>query len=411
MRPVFSLIHRVGFLFTFLLSACGGDDTTNAEVPTFYEHVAPIVYKHCTDCHSEGGMAPFPLLRHEQAAAVAKSMKSSTASRQMPPFHVDNTGDCNTYTDANWLADEEIATIAAWADAGAPAGDPAKAPAQQERAGGLDEVSMTLDLPVYTPKASVDDDYRCFVLDQTLSAEKFLIAVEPKPGEERMVHHMLLYVLPDDKVEREVERLDESEDGPGYTCFGSARVDGVSVVAAWSPGASPTRSPEGTGLRIPAGRKFVVQVHYNMANGVFEDHTTIDLQLVDRVERRAEIIPIPHFGLSLDPRQKHVVSEAILDFNRPAPFTIYATNPHMHLLGRTMDSHVLHGQEETCIVKVTDWNYHWQGFYQYEMPIAVQQGDKVRIRCGYDTTASTQTVVWGDRTQDEMCLNILYIAE
>src|SRR5207302_174497 len=76
-----------------------------------------------------------------------------------------------------------------------PAGDATKTitpPAQAH----LDVVTNTLDIgATYTPHGSGDDDYRCFIVDPGLATDAFLTAYEVKPGEARVVHHVILYSL------------------------------------------------------------------------------------------------------------------------------------------------------------------------------------------------------------------------
>src|SRR5687768_14618194 len=92
-------------------AGAGGADATT----TWWEHVAPIVYDNCLGCHTDGGIAPYPLVAYENARPVATVMKTQTADRTMPPWHADNSSSCQTYADARWLTDEQIATIGAWA--------------------------------------------------------------------------------------------------------------------------------------------------------------------------------------------------------------------------------------------------------------------------------------------------------
>src|SRR5262249_60243232 len=102
--------------------AAGSAGSPPGEAPTYYKDIAPIVNAHCASCHVDGGIAPFSLLDYDSASAVAAMMKVKTQAREMPPWNPDNSGDCNTYSNARWLDDNDIATIAAWADPRAPEG-------------------------------------------------------------------------------------------------------------------------------------------------------------------------------------------------------------------------------------------------------------------------------------------------
>src|SRR5690606_876907 len=78
-----------------------------------------------------------------------------------------------------------------------------------------------------------------------------------------VVHHVLLYRL-DAADAEEVARLDEDDDGPGYTCFGSPGGAGIpETIAGWAPGQGPERYAPGTARRVGEGSVLVMQIHYN----------------------------------------------------------------------------------------------------------------------------------------------------
>jgi hypothetical protein len=52
---------------------------------TFSEDVAPILYKHCANCHHPNDIAPMALLTYEQARPWAAAIREAVLSRQMPP--------------------------------------------------------------------------------------------------------------------------------------------------------------------------------------------------------------------------------------------------------------------------------------------------------------------------------------
>src|SRR5439155_19039759 len=95
--------------------------------PTFTKDVLPIFQKSCQDCHRPGQMAPFSLVRYEDARPWARSIKDKVVSRYMPPWHLDRT--IGEYSPDPSLSDKEVETIARWVDIGAPKGDAKDAPA------------------------------------------------------------------------------------------------------------------------------------------------------------------------------------------------------------------------------------------------------------------------------------------
>jgi hypothetical protein len=95
----------------------------SAQEVTFARDVAPILYESCVECHREGSFAPMSLLTYEQARRFASAIRYRVSNRQMPPWHVDQTLGVQRFANDVSLTDEEIGTIVAWVDAGAPRGD------------------------------------------------------------------------------------------------------------------------------------------------------------------------------------------------------------------------------------------------------------------------------------------------
>ncbi len=399
---------------TALLVACSsesdGGTQTSADQVTFYEDVAPIVYENCVGCHRPGTITPFSLIDYDSAQAVAGDMALATSERIMPPMPVDNSGACNTYSNARWLTDEEIATIGKWAETGALEGDPANAPPLPEAPAGITAPEATLDMGVtYTPNDALDDDYRCFVLPAPVDTLSFVTAYEVVPGDARVVHHVIVYQPNDDAEADKMAGIDDADPGDGYTCFGGPRVDANPLVL-WAPGASVVQMPEGTGTPLFGGRKLVMQVHYNLNGGSYPDRTQIKLQLAKVVARPSVYFAVGDVEMRLTPGLEHAQTTASFDLQDQAPFTIYGALPHMHTLGRTLHVAIDSADQSQCVVDVDRWDFHWQNAWWYDQPLTVSGATKATITCGYDTTGRTEMVTWGEGTMDEMCLNYVYVS-
>ncbi|MFB3112161.1 MAG: cytochrome c, partial [Gemmatimonadales bacterium] len=103
------------------------------EEVTFTRDIAPILQRSCQNCHRAGGVAPMPLTTYEEVRPWARTIKYRTAIRDrmgaMPPFYVEPGIGIQEFKNDHPLRDEELAKIQAWADNGAPQGDPADMPA------------------------------------------------------------------------------------------------------------------------------------------------------------------------------------------------------------------------------------------------------------------------------------------
>ena len=68
------------------------------------------------------------------------------------------------------------------------------------------------------------------------------------------------------------------------------------------------------------------------------------------------------------------------------------------------------GGESTCLVDVPKWDFQWQQFYFYQSHtgIAVKPNSTLKLTCTWNNPTSN-TVRWGESTDDEMCLAFLYV--
>ena len=377
--------------------------------PTYSEDVAPLLDAHCTTCHQAGGIAPFALTDYASAKTYAGKIAEKTTAREMPPMPVNNDGSCNTYTNARWLSKEEIQTFAAWAKGGAPAGDANVERHLPDPPPTLDDPDAVVDIGTdYTPDMSLgQDDYRCFVVDAPTDKREFVTEYQVIPGDARVVHHVIVYQPSSDDAVANAEALDAASVGDGYTCFGSSGVD-ADPLALWAPGAGSIAHPAGTGLRLAAGRKLIVQIHYNLENGVYPDRTRVALRFAKEPVITGQYWAAANTDMVVPPGRAHVESSATNGFPEPTTFKVHGAIPHMHTLGRTLRV-TAEGKDSQCLVDVDRWDFHWQNAWWYDEPLELKDVAALNITCGFDTRTRTETVRWGDSTTDEMCISYFYV--
>lgn len=380
---------------------CGNDLDLPAETPS-WEEVAPILGEHCSQCHNTEGIAPFPLVDAESAATYAASIKYAVTARTMPPFLPSTCGDCQTWRDSNQLSDEEIAILAAWADGGAPTGD-AEVPIEDPP--GLDRVDATVDIGAeYTPDAAVDDDYRCFLVDSG-EVGSYLTGFDIHPGDQRVVHHVIIYQPTDEGAVSAAESLDAADDGPGYSCFSGAMVD-ADTLGGWAPGGGAVTLPEGTGIPLTS-EKLILQLHYNLANGAWPDLTSADLRIDANVDYPGSFYTLKQTDLALEPGRSAITRSASVEV--PAEARVWGLISHMHARGVSTGVTRTRDGEETCMLDVPRWDFNWQAFWFYEEPVDVAPGDVVTLSCTFDTSGDSEVVDWGESTADEMCVAFAFV--
>lgn len=415
---------------------------------TFYGDVAPLLADACGSCHAEGGISSIPFSSYEDVVRWAPAIAAAVQSRAMPPFNVNNDGSCNTYADARWLGDEEIALIGEWVDEGVREGDaslgmPEPTPLPRLSGATIQTLAGPADYhPVSEGLAlAAADDYQCFLVDPGLDRDKFLVGYDVHPGNASIVHHVIGFnvdldrtvLIPGQGVTTNRALIEDhkakSPGAEGWDCFSAAgegvMIEGVPVT--WAPGTGATHFPEGTGIRIAEHEVMVLQIHYNLAadDGV-PDNTTVDLDLVDAVDREAHMALADGFLMTLlDPEPatlpagkadaSYAWSMALdalptQDLSHLDDIEILGILPHMHERGRTMTVDFDTEEGAGCVAQVDRWAFQWQQAYFLEQPVRTKIGNAINVTCTYDTRGADDPIRPGFGTADEMCLAGVYLA-
>src|SRR5580765_6224136 len=370
-------------------TALAGDpapETRDGKSVTWSRDVAPIVQEHCQGCHRAGDIAPFSLESYGDAYRERRKVLRAVEQRNMPPWKpVPGFGE---FLGARRLADGEIALIREWIAAGAPEGDPGDLPAPRRWPD-----TWTLGTPdvVLAPEASFEvpagdrDLYRCFVIPTSFAQDRYVSAVEFVPGNRKVVHHVLAYT---DTTGASVA-LDRAEPGLGYTCFGGPGFDPAGGLGGWAPGARPLTTPDGVGMLLPAGARVVMQVHYHhRGDGPAEDRTRIGLYFARKpVDQRVRSIPVLNrtFVIPAGAARHEVRASFTVPANRN--FHAIGIAPHMHLLGREMTVTATYPDGTVRpLVRIDDWDFHWQGMYDFAAPVPLPAGTRVDLTAVYDNS-------------------------
>ncbi|MEX1369086.1 MAG: hypothetical protein AB1Z98_38520, partial [Nannocystaceae bacterium] len=279
--------------------------------------------------------------------------------------------------------------------------------------------------------------FLCFSVDPELTEDAYLQAMQIVPGNDKIVHHVLIYVDEDGSSAEAA-----GEDG-WYPCSGGGAQG--NLVGAWAPGSLPLRTPPDVGFAVPAGSRLVMNIHYH-PNGVPEvdDSTGIDIDWMDErppylaqlelIGNGQGLLPGPNDEGGIEFR----IPPGVSDHTESMLFTLPSSLPelrlwtigsHMHYVGVDMIIGVARetspGPEEECLLHTPTYSFEWQRSYEYDRTLdelpRIAGGDKLFMRCTYDNTMDNPGVVealqqqgldapievfLGEETLDEMCLGI-----
>jgi hypothetical protein len=390
-----------------------GISGANAQTPTYNEQVACILYEHCTTCHHDGGIAPFSLMDYDDASAAAFGVMGAVNAGTMPPWPPNP--DYNSLAHERLLTQNEIDIITNWVNGGQPQGS---GPAPQEPVYTNSEAIANPDLvatmPPYTINTQGNDVYRCFVIPTSLNQDVFITEIEIVPGNPEAVHHVLLY---QDQTNVPAQ-LDIDDFGPGYTSFGGTGSNDSELIGGWVPGQLHRAYPPNFGVRIPAGSNIIMQVHYPASANGQTDQSKVNIKYSTSTVREVFITaPLNHGSLNEGPLSIPANQESTFtcDYSAPSQYdiTILDVSPHMHLLGKSIKSWAVTPTNQTIpLIEVEDWDFHWQGFYEFRNPIKIPAGSTLHSTATYDNTTNNpenpnsppQHVYAGESTTEEMML-------
>jgi peroxiredoxin/mono/diheme cytochrome c family protein len=398
---------------------------------TYYRDVLPILQNNCQSCHRPGEVGPFSLMTYKQAVRWASDIKEYTKSRQMPPWKITEGV---SFRNERRLSDKDIATLAAWADNGTPEGDAKDAPKAKEYVDGW--MLGTPDL-ILQPKEEFvvgpggRDLFRCFVLPTNLTEDKYVVAIEVKPTNPRVVHHTLNFIDSQGrgrKLETKAQedekdkKSDEYDRGPGYSMAMGVGFQPNGALSGWAPGQLPNKLPDGYGWYLPKGSDVVMQVHYHRDGRIEKDRTQIGIYFAKKTDGikpyKSGVIAgqFPRVGLfpGIPANEGNYKIEGRIAVREDC--TLYSVMPHMHLVGKQIKVTLRPaGGEAKTLLAIKDWDYNWQETYFLKEPMKLKVGDVLEVEAVYDNSRKNpnnpsdppRTVFIGEQTTNEMCFVFL----
>ena len=365
-----------------------------AEVPTFTKDVAPILYSKCIECHRPTMFAPMSLVKYDEARPWAKSIKQRVAARTMPPWGADPAH--GVFKNDPRLTDKEIETISAWVDGGAPKGSDTDMPKAPEFVNGwtIGEPDVVFEMPeAFQIPATGTVPYQYLRVPAKLTEDKWIQAIEIKPGARAHVHHVLAYTQPTGSPLNENGAL-----GPG-------NIGGV------TPNKPGVVFPPGVGRKLAANSDIVLQMHYTTNGEAATDKTVIGIIYAKEPPKQMASggqVLNGRFVIPAGAPAHEVRAERVLQ----ADTMITSFTPHMHVRGKDMTyiAHFADGKDET-LLSVPKYDFNWQITYQLAEPRLFPKGTRIEVIAHYDNSPQNKAnpdpakdVRWGDQTWEEMMI-------
>lgn len=391
----------------------------SAQTYTWAENAACIFYTNCTKCHFPGGPGPFSLIDYGNAFTARFAIKAAVLADYMPPWPPDPT--YQTHAHERLLTQEEKDILVAWVDQGGQQGNLANAPippSYSATGSQLATINFSGGIGNFT-NLSTNDQYRSFLVPTHFATDQYVSHIELVPGTRSMVHHVLIFADTDTNA---LISADAGDPQLGWQSGGGIGGASAKLIGVYVPGQGPITFPAGMGVRIAAGSYFVLQVHYPQGtNGDVDSNTTINLTFAGGAVREVLLQPLLNHGLNISP-SLNIPANSEMDFVEtltlpsitplPDNFTVLSVSPHMHLVGTSIKAYAIKpGNDTVPLVDIPQWDFNWQGSYDFRQPIVLPEGTVLKAEAHYNNTSSNPwapnpnaSVHAGEATTDEMMI-------
>ena len=406
----------------------GGMATAAAAQPdevTFSRDVAPILRQRCEACHREGQMAPMSLVTYEEVRPWARAIRSKVVAREMPPWHIDKTVGIQEFGNDISLTDAQIATVAAWVDAGAPRGNPADLPPPVAWPSGDNwrlagqmggDPDLIVVSPAWTQPSEGQDQWYQPLVETGLTEDRWVRGVEVRPtiAGRQIVHHALARVVQREEPGDFTPAIDFSGRGAFLTEFAVGKNGDV--------------FRENTGKLLKAGAGISYDIHYHSVGEDITDQVEVGLWfypkgVMPKYRVYAQVMGTQQSMQTFDlPPGEKTVHHAYIPLSLPARLENY--QPHMHVRGKAMSMEAIYPDgrvEMLSHVANFDFNWHVNYVYAEDSAPVLPQGTVIHLTAWHDNTASNpanpdpeQWVGWGQRSYDDMYhahVNVTYLTE
>ncbi len=372
-----------------------------------YKDVAGIFYARCTSCHHENA-SYYPFMNYTQTYANAAMIQSNLLQGKMPPWNADTT--YTRFMHERIITAPEKQKILDWITNGTPAGDTTLAPPAPHYSNGFQlagNADLTLGIGTFTSTATSSDKYYCFSIPTGLAEDRIIRAFEVVPGNPAIVHHAVVTA----------DTTGNYNSDLSGNCF---NIPGNLGIGTYAPGTRatifPSQAPLKAGIRLKAGSKIIIQLHYPAGSSGMIDSTKIRIYFYPPGETGVRAI---YSKTPLQNWQFYVLANTVSNAEAyyptsgtlSSPLSLLAVYPHNHMLGRKIINYAVKpGVDTIKLIRINEWDFEWQDYYLYKKPIKVPNGYRLYAKHTYDNTVNNPNnpnnppvlVTAGTGTNDEM---------
>jgi peroxiredoxin len=365
---------------------------------TYAKQVSRILQKNCQECHRPGWIAPMSLLTFDDAVAWSDMIHEVVSQGRMPPWYADPR--YGKFGNDRRLSPEEKKTLLDWIDHGMARGNDKDLPQPRcfPQGWSIGEPDLIVKMPTaYKVPAKASPDgipYQYITVDPGITEDRWVQRAEIRPGAPAVVHHSVVFIQPKGKPFK----------------FNKEAV----VLCGSGPGEMGLDLPDGLAKKVPAGSKFVFQMHYTPNGKAQSDQSAVAL-VFSKKPPKHRVITVPIYSMPFLCRMDHIPAgaenykmESEHVFGHDSHLLHFM--PHMHLRGKDFLFEAIYpdGKKEIQL-SVPRYDFNWQSVYRLAEPLAMPKGTILHCVAHFDNSAKNpnnpdpnKDVYWGYQTWEEM---------
>jgi hypothetical protein len=384
----------------------------------YYEHIKPIIDKHCIQCHSKDGVAPFSFETYDLLKTNATMIKHVINTNYMPPWKADTT--FQKYANVRGLSLEEKRLLEDWINGNFPKGKLRKKTKKHSIKSEIEPDLIIKMNKYYTLKSDGDDDFRFFYINEKTPQEKYINKIEFVPGNKKKVHHSRIMI---DTSGRMAGLDGLSELDPEVYKYQTIPLANE-FFYGWVPGNFPFSFGENTGIKLPKSSNFIFNMHYspNFEEAVVDSSYLKIYYLKNEIKKEIKHFILRENNISNQPflikaneiRKFYMTSGVLKD-----DYLMKTIQPHAHLLCKDFRSFAITPEGEVIpFVNIPEWDFNWQETYHFKTALFVPKGSVIYAEATYDNTDKNPQnyfsppidISYGWRTVNEM-MNVIFTYE
>jgi mono/diheme cytochrome c family protein len=359
---------------------------------------ASTFQKHCVECHTAGGSAPFALDSIEAVRKHAATIAETVADERMPPWYGLSK---ERFQNHRGMTDDERRSILAWVKSGVDSpSQPILQPIPPKLVDGW-EIGKPDRVVTMIGKHSIPAsgfvDYKYVVMPTVFTHDVWVEGIEIRASNPKVLHHCNL----------------------GYVQVGGD-VKRPTFLTGKVPGGHAMQLNGGTAFCIPKGSVLGLQAHYTTTGKEEDCVLSVGLKYAKGpVKHRLRHLEIAAHRFQIpanDPFYK-------LTATRTLPTSAVAVGMfcHMHTRGRDM-TFTAHqpGKPPEELLCIPNYNFDWQQAYQYDPARAPRfaKGTKIECVAHFDNSKFNpfnpdpdRVVPEGQQTYDEMMYGFFFYVD